>query len=637
MVIFKIDPPLQQLFRGIGISYEEMQNLVIWQTSLWQKIYPQSLLWEPDKISITGGVGRDWASGYSVNLDQFASDISTQSSQLRQQTYYQAHLNTIEEIETILARSGKHNVILVGDPGVGKEATVLGFADKIARGKSIRGVGHKRVLHLNISAITSGSQNPQEIEQRLILAMNDAVSAGNIILYIPNIERLFGQKEGVGQINAAEVLLPYLSSSQLQLIGTADFKSYHQFIESNPSLAASFEKIEINEPTTEQTLRILEEIAPMIESRNRVILSFQALKEIVKGAERYLGERRFPQKGIDLMDEVAVSVSKSGQRKVILPEDVDALISQKTEVPVGEVQAQEKGKLLDLENILHRRLINQEEAVKLVADALRRARAGLQKGKKPIGSFLFLGPTGVGKTETAKALSEAYFGNEKNMVRFDMSEYQDVASSNRLIGGPGYEAGGLLTNAIREQPFTLLLLDEIEKAHPNILNLFLQVLDEGQLKDSLGQVVDFSNTIIIATSNAGANFIRQFLSQNANNMAGLKEKLLDYVQNQNIFKPEFLNRFDAVVAFRPLTQEELIKVVDILLSRINGNLSEKRITVTLDQAAKEKLANLGFDPQFGARALARTMQAKVENLVAAKILDGSLGEGQTFNITGEMI
>lgn len=636
LVCYQIDPGLQQIFRGVGIEKPDLEQIVSWQTMLWQERYPSSLIWEPEKLNLTGGIGREWASGYSINLDRFVTDISAHTPVTKQRVYFQAHRNIIEEIERILSRSGKHNVILVGEAGIGKEASVFGFAEKIAVGKSTEELSHKKILALNVSALTAGAQNPQEIEARLIGAMNDAVSAGNIILYVPNIERLYAVGEGVGSIGAAEILNPYLNSDQLQLIGTTSYKAYHQFIESNSAAAANFEKIEVKEPTEGEALIILEEIAPVFENRHKILVTYKGLVEIVKVAGQYITDRRFPQKGIDLLDEASVFAIRKNQ-KIVTPAIVDELVSQKTEIPVGEVQVSERDKLLNLEQILHQRLVNQEEAVGEVASALRRARAGLQKGKKPIGSFLFLGPTGVGKTETAKSLAQAYYGNEKNMIRFDMSEYQDPSSVNRLIGGVGYEGGGLLSNALREQPFTLLLLDEIEKSHPNILNLFLQVLDEGSLKDAAGETVDFTNCIIIATSNAGANFIRQFLVQNQGKMAGLRDQLLNYVQNQNIFRPEFLNRFDAVVAFRPLTKEELVKVVDILTARINQNLAQKKIQIVLDQAAKEKLATLGFDPQFGARALARTMQAKVENMVANKILEGSLGEGQTFQITGDMI
>jgi len=630
--LFRTDEVTRMLLKKMKLSEEDLFNLIDWERRYFETLHQPSRLFFPERIRTTGGVGRLWSAGYTPNLDRFSHDIEVNISG-ENPLHFEAHKEVIDQIEIVLARSGKHNVILVAEPGVGKRTVALGFASRVLYGLIPPSLAHRRVVELNIDVALAGAGSLGETEERLVLALNEAVRAGNIILFVDNIDHLFEQREAKpGALDLSALLLPYLQRSDFQLIGTTTYDGYHRWIETNPNLANVFEKVEIKEPTPQQTLKIIEETALHFEARYKILILYQALKEVVTLSDRYLGDRRFPEKAIDLLDEVCAFVVENKKKSLLTEEDVAELITQKTHVPVKEAEVEEKEKLLNLETRLHQRLVNQEEAVKEIAESLRRARTGLTPENRPIGSFLFLGPTGVGKTECAKSLADVYFGDENQMIRFDMSEYQEISSVSRLIGGPA--GPGLLVSRVREKPFSLLLLDEIEKAHPNILNLFLQVLDEGHLTDATGRRTDFKNTIIIATSNAGSEWIRE---QIKTNKKVDKEAFLDYLLKTGLFKPEFLNRFDGVIAFRPLTQEELEQVVEIMIQRLAKQLEAKQIQIGLSEGAKKKLAQVGFDPVFGARALRRVIQEKVENQIAKAILENRLSAGSTFFIDEEMI
>ena len=633
LACFVLDGQIQKFFERMEISKADILNLCQWEAAFYQTLHQPSKLLFPEKIRTTGGVGRLWSAGYTPNLDRFSWDISADIAS-QNPLHFEAHKEIIEEMETILARSGKHNVILVGEPGTGKRTVALGFASRVTFGDVPPSLAHHRVVEFNIDSLLAGSTSLGETEERMTLSLNEAVRAGNVILFIDNIDHLFEQGEAKpGAIDLSALLLPYLERSDFQLIGTTTYEGYHKWIEPNPNLAGNLEKIEIKEPTPDETLKIIQEVALYLEAKYNILILYPALTKIVSLSEKYLGEKKFPEKAIDLLDEVTSFVVNQKRKQIIAPLDVEQVISAKTHIPVSEAKAEERKRLINLEEILHQRLVNQEEAVKEIAEALRRARAGLKPQNKPIGSFMFLGPTGVGKTECAKTLAEAYFGNENQMLRFDMSEYQETAAIPRLIGSKLGEPG-ILASRVREKPFSLLLLDEIEKAHPNILNLFLQVLDEGRLTDSMGRTVDFKNTIIIATSNAGSEWIREQLQKSQR----IDSKLfIDYLLKMGLFKPEFLNRFDAVIAFRPLSQEELEKVVEIMLGRLSKQLAEKQIKIEIEENAKRKLAAIGFDPEFGARALRRVIQEKVENQIAKAILENKLQPGSTFVITEKMV
>lgn len=631
LAFYLSNPNLKKTLENFGFQENDLRNVYEWENALNQAIHPPFMLLHPELIRTSGGIGRLWSSGYTPNLDLFTYDLSLRASRSNP-LHFEAHKKEIDDMERILANPGKHNLILVGDPGVGKKTLVFGFARRIVLGETVLGIAHQRVVELSIKSLVAGAKTIGELEERLVRILNEGVRAGNIILFVDNLAELFeprGSRAGV--VDASALLIPYMERPDFQLIGTTDFADYHRFIETNAQLAKNFEKIEIQAPNAEETLKIIERTALYLEGRHKILILYSALKEIVRLSERYLSERRFPESAIDLLDECAVQTI-SQKEKILTKEIAEQVVAIKTKIPAGTVAAPEREKLLNLEERLHQRLINQEEAVSAIASALRRARAGLAKPNRPLGSFLFLGPTGTGKTEVAKTLAEAYFGNENRLMRFDMTEYREAGSIGRLIGDQlGNQ--GILTSKIREQPFSLILLDEIEKAHPNVLNLFLQVIDEGRLTDSLGRPVDFRNSLIIATSNAGSEWIRERVNRGEEID---RSSLLDYLFNQGYFRPEFFNRFDAAVAFRPLTMEELEKVVDLMIGRLEKQLKKKQIKIELGEGARRKLAEIGFDPQFGARALQRVIQEKVENRIAEKILAGRLPLGSTYTISGDL-
>ncbi len=592
--------------------------------------------WDVSTWSTTGGVGKYWAAGYTLSLDRFGMDLTKIFQEGRGVSIVERG-EIMDGIKTILTRSDKNNVILVGDPGVGRTSLVYGFARKVCYGTVPPALAHRRVIQLDVGRLLAGVQNEGELQERLLGVLDDAVAAGNIILFIDDIHTfLSGCK--VGAVDASEVIIPYLTKSGLRFIGATTYKDWHTCIESNPTLAASFDRIEVKEPTLDETIRILEDVAPHFEKKNGIIVTYQAIKEVVRLSDRYITTKAFPAKAIDLLDEVCV-LSAEKRSKYLTPEIVAEVVTKKTNIPVGEAKGTEKEKLLNLEEFLHKRIVDQEEGVKAVSNAMRRVRAGLKDRKKPVGTFLFLGPTGVGKTELSKSLAEAYFGREEAMIRLDMSEYQEVSSIGRIIGGDTDErakAGGVLTQRIKENPFTVILLDEIEKAHPDVLNLFLQVLDEGRLTDSAGRSCDFTHSIIIATSNAGADIIRNKVREGID-LGRIKNELLDTLISKGIFRPEFLNRFDGIIIFKPLTPEHLIQIASLMMNKVKSNLAEKGISLEVAPEALKRLAELGYDPVLGARPMQRVIQDKVENVLAAKILSDEVKRGDKIVLKGEEI
>jgi ATP-dependent Clp protease ATP-binding subunit ClpC len=407
------------------------------------------------------------------------------------------------------------------------------------------------------------------------------------------------------------------------------YDGFHRNIEKNSSIASLFEKVEVGSISAKDTLMIMTSLIPAIEQRNKIFVSYLAIRDIVSLTDRYFSSLPFPEKALDILDEVVIYVSNLKEEKIVLPKHVSKIIAQKAEVPVGEMDKKERDILLNLEVLIHQRIVNQEEAVKNVATALRRARADITVRKGPMGAFLFLGPTGVGKTETSKALAEFYFGSEKKMIRLDMSEFQEIRDIPRLIGSR--EELGLLTNPVKETPFSIVLLDEFEKAHPNILNLFLQIFDEGYITDGLGKKIDFKNTILIATSNAGYQIILEAL-KDQRDWQEVKAVLLDNLFKEGVFRPELINRFDAAVVFKPLSKDNLLDIAGLLLNKLSKNLQEKGIEFVITEELKEKVAELGYNPMFGAREMRRVIQEKVENSVASAILSGELARGSRIEI-----
>ncbi|HEX8946999.1 MAG TPA: AAA family ATPase [Candidatus Paceibacterota bacterium] len=624
-------PFLQQTLSDAHVEPADLKRLLAWQRAEEARRTAARRFWSRENLLRARGIGRDWAAGYAASLDRFATEVTDLPQYADSSLRPYGRTAEAEQTERVLARDGKNNVILVGPPGVGKTMIIASLARRIERGETLAPLAYKHIRRLDTGALLSGNNATQDSETRLRLVLADAMRAGNSILLIDDIHTLFDESGAAGTINAREVLLPYLTSARLQVIGMTTDEGYHQTVAAHADLAGAFEKVEVREPEKEAVYAVLREIVPRIEAHDRALILFQALRAAIELSDRYLKNAPFPEKAIDLLQEAAVYAHTRGRGTIVTAADVEAVLARKTGIPVGDTAASERTVLLSLEQELHKRVIGQDEAISVIANAMRRARAGVTSAKKPIGSFLFLGPTGVGKTETAKALAAAYFGAEKHMVRFDMSEYQEQSSLSRLIGHES--EGGLLTTALLDHPFSLVLLDEIEKAHPDILNVFLQVLDDGRLTDALGRTVDFTNAIIIATSNAGAEMIREAAS--ASHDADLKARVLESLQTQGVFRPEFLNRFDAIVMFDPLTETQERQIAALMLADLNRRLAEKGVSVAADDAALAKLVALGFSTEFGARPLRRVIQDRVENVIAKKLLAGELSRGSTFTLRAE--
>ena len=589
--------------------------------------------WERGNVG-SYGIGRDWSSGYTPTLSQYSIDLSRYIQNPELVSRMASRHDIIDRITAALSSEDRAHVLLVGAPGIGKKTIVNGVAAQIASGDVPRSLADKHVMQLDVNQLLAGLSGRGEIEARLLKVLNDAQAAGNIVLFINNIHTLLGASEGtVGAVNAAALLVPALKSGSLQVIASTTPQDYHNIVIRQSAVAEAFTRVDVEEPTDEQTMAMLQSTALHLEYRLGVFISVPVIRTVIANANRYLHQEPRPENAIGLLEAVATAVSNRGEYLVTVPA-VEAVVSEISKVPVGAVAGDEKEKLLHIDELLHNRVVGQDEAITAVAQALKRARSGLSSSKRPIGSFLFLGPTGVGKTETAKALAAAYFGNEQSMLRFDMSEYQSPAALETLIGSAtSAEAAGpgQLTSQVRDKPFSLILLDELEKAHPDVLNVFLQVLDEGHVTDGLGQKIDFTNTIIIATSNAGSEFIRE---QVATGKAAdqFQSELLNELQTKGIFKPEFVNRFDGVIAFKPLTPEQLTAIVDLQLAELNTRLAEQQVIVELTPEAKAELARRGYQPEFGARALRRVMQTAVENVVANHLLAGTIQRGQTITL-----
>ena len=626
----------KQILIDADLKAEDIENLTRWLEYLERKIEEGRKFWEWKNLLKNGTLAKEWTAGYTVNLDKFSVDITTM---MRSQGFREifTHKKEVAMVERILISPEKNDALIIGEPGSGRRSIIEALANKLSQGKSLPGINYKRVVQLDLVSLIAQITDQEQMELVLDTVLREAARAGNVILVIDEFQNyISGPKTTAkpGVIDISGIIGPYLRLPNFQVIAVTNFEGLHKNIEQNSSILSLFEKVEVSEVSEEETLFILEDRTLGLENKYKIFISYPALRDVVSLSGKYIPSLPFPEKAMDLLDEASAFISQR-KEKVLLPEHVAKIVSQKTEIPVGEIDTKEREILLDLENLIHQRIINQDEAVNEVCTALRRVRAEVAVRNKPMGNFLFLGPTGVGKTETSKALAEVYFGSERKMIRMDMSEFQTTEDISRLIGSPGEE--GLLTTQVRENPFSLVLLDEIEKAHPNILNLFLQVLDEGYLADGLGKKVDFKNTIIIATSNAGYQIILEAIKNlppNFNEEAWqkIKEVILDYLFEKAVFRPEFINRFDAVVLFKPLSKENLLDIAELFLQELKENLLKKNIDFIITFDLKEKIVGLGYNPSFGAREMRRVIQDKVENILAQAILSGQLSKGNSVEI-----
>lgn len=566
-----------------------------------------------------GGIGRDWANGFTPMLNRFGHNISLGIEQ------HGSHFGWLASSPGVTAMKkafsgGATSVALIGDPGIGKTSHVNALAQLLLQEKNDRNLEHRQIIALNPSTILSSAQRQGELEHIVMSLLIEASHAGNIILFLDDAQLFFSN--GHGSFDMTQILLPVLQSRSVQLVMAMTPHDYQVLRANNGGFANLLTPVMLQEPPEHDVLRIMEDAALSIEHSHKSLVTYAAIREAYRLSGRYMMDTAFPGKAIQLLEQ---SLSYAEQGGIVTPASVQRAIEQSQGVKVGVAAPAEADTLLNLEDKIHERMINQSSAVKVVASALRRARAGVANPRRPIGSFLFLGPTGVGKTELAKAVAATYFGSESTMIRLDMSEYQQPEDVQRLLSDGSSDSGSLIM-AVRRQPFSVVLLDEIEKAHPNILNLLLQLLDEGQLTDSGGRAVSFKDAVVIATSNAGANSIREHIAR-GESISDFQDGFIDELISSSQFKPELLNRFDEIVIFRPLNESELAQVVRLMLGDTNQTLSAQNISVELTEAAIERIVKTGYDPRLGARPMRRALQRAVEDAVAGRILRGETRPG----------
>lgn len=565
-----------------------------------------------------GGIGRDWANGYTPRLDQFGYNISLSIERNG------SHYGWLSRSAAVLAMKnafsqGTTGVALVGEIGSGKTSHAYALAQTLLEEKTNRSLEHNQIVSLNASTIISSATRPGELEFIVGMLLDEAAHAGHVILFFDDADSFFNQ--GVGAFDAGKLLLPVLQSRALRLIFTFTPQTWQALKSANTSLASLITPVLLAEMPKNDVMRVLEDSALGLEHRHKVLITYDALRETYRLSGRYETDIAYPGKAINLLEQS----SAHAQNGVVSPLSVQQAIEQSRGVKVADVTAVESDVLLRLEEKIHERMINQSHAVSVVANALRRARAGVANPHRPIGSFLFLGPTGVGKTELAKAISSVYFGAGTSMIRLDMSEYQQAEDVSRLLSDGQGETKSLIVS-IRQQPFGVVLLDEIEKAHPNILNLLLQLLDEGQLTDEKGRTASFRDCIVICTSNAGADTIRERVGT-GEPLESFEDEFTDQLIKSGQFKPELLNRFDEMVLFRPLSPEELLQVVALMMKEVNATLTNQNISIGLTESAARKIVEIGYDPRLGARPMRHALQRAVEDVIAQKILRGDLHPG----------
>ncbi len=570
-----------------------------------------------------GGIGRDWASGFTPKLNVFGANISRAIQQGG------AHFGTLTNSPGVQAIrgaliQGAGMIALVGDSGAGKTSHVYALAQSLLAEAQDPKLRHRQIVGLDATSIISRAQRPGDIEHIVSLLLHEAAHAGNIILFLDNAELFF--EDGHGAFDATKLLQPIAKSNTIQMILTMTPRNQQNLKTKNPGFASVLTPVVLKQPDQSTTLKILQDTAINIEHKHQVLVTHQALKAAVPLSDRYLQDLAQPGRAIRLLEQ-SLPYAEQG---IITEQSIERSIEETQGVKLSNANPVESKKLLNLEDELHKRMINQSRAVQVVSSALRRARAGVTNPNRPLGSFLFLGPTGVGKTELAKALSATNFGSEEAMIRLDMSEYQSENDVHRLLSD-GSDSTNSLLMRIRQQPYSVVLLDEIEKAHPNILNLLLQLLDEGQLTDTSSKPASFKDAIVIATSNAGAQTIREQIEA-GKQLEDFEEAFTDQLINSGQFKPELLNRFDEIVLFRPLTQDELTQVVGLMMQEVNKTLSNQNITVQLTPAAITKIVQLGYDPRLGARPMRRVVQRTVEDTVAKKILSNEVSPGGSITL-----
>ena len=681
-----------------GVAYTILANLGVDFSKLYKEVINSIKGEEVNNNTVNKSKSK------TKNLDKYGKDLTQLAYEGKIDPIIGRDKET-ERVLEILCRRMKNNPCLIGDPGVGKTAIAEGLAQKIVEGNIPEILKDKRVVSLDLSSMLAGSKYRGEFEERLKNVIDEISKAKDVILFIDEIHNIVGAGGAEGAIDAANILKPVLARGELQCIGATTIDEYRKYIERDSALERRFQSVMVEEPSKEEAIEILKGLRDKYEAHHRVKISDEAIESSVIWSDRYITDRFLPDKAIDLIDEAGakmriqslttpssikelendlekISKEKSdaitmqdfekaanlrdkekqvktqietekknwttnakGSNSVVDKKIIANVISKWTNIPVEKLTETEAERLLKLEDILHKRVIGQEEAVSAIARSVRRARVGLKDSKRPIGSFIFLGPTGVGKTELTKALAEAMFGDENNMIRIDMSEYMEKHTVAKLIGAPpgyvGFDEGGQLTEKVRRHPYSVVLFDEIEKAHVDVFNILLQILEDGRLTDGKGKTVDFKNTIIIMTSNLGAStikkqkrigFTKSDLERNSEH-ENMKENILSELKNN--FRPEFLNRIDDIIVFHQLDEEDLLKIVDLMLYTLSQKLKEQNINIEFADEAKKYLAKEGFDPTYGARPLRRAITKTVEDNLSEEILLGNVKSGDSVIVTVE--
>lgn len=606
------------LLAHLQLSIDDLIDGVRWQNHIDDLIDSQA------KPRRTGGIARDWSFGWIPNLMRYGQNISQQIQGGSLMTVnLESHDDAISQISASLAKGGRGNAALVGPDGVGKTTLVYAFAHRLIEAdKSVpKDLHYKQVFMLDAPLLISAAPGRGDLEGLVLELLGEAYSAKNIILCFDNAHLFF--EEAVGSVDISNVLMPIVTAGNLPIILVTDEQRYMQIARRNSQLASGLNRVSIKQPNQQETMAILQDQLIRVEYDRKVTYMYQAVREAYRLSERYIHDLAMPGRAIKLLEAAA----DFADGKLVTASSVQRAIEKTVDVKVGIAQGDdEREKLLNLESLIHERMVNQSRAVQVVSDALRRARAGVRNEGRPIGTFMFLGPTGVGKTELAKALASVYFGGEDRIVRLDMNEFISPSDVERIIADPADDANSL-TSRIMRQPFSVVLLDEIEKAHPNVVTTLLQVLDEGVLRDVRNREISFRDTIIIATSNAGADRIREHIARGID-IEKYEAQFIDELIDSNQFKSEFLNRFDEIVLFRPLNKDELLKVVDLMIAGVNKTLEHQKLAVEVSPEAKEYLVEAGYDPRMGARPMRRVVQRAVENIVARTVLAGAVEAGQ---------
>jgi ATP-dependent Clp protease ATP-binding subunit ClpC len=614
-------PTKDKLLAQLQLTYNDVLAGVRWYHHL------HDLIAASKKLKIGGGLGRDLSFGFTPTLQQFARNVSNEVGGGTLARKLEGHNQILDQLFQQLSKGGRQNAVLVGQNGVGKTTLVYSFAERLLRDDPNvpADLRYRQVMMLDPAGLIARARRPGELEALLNRILVEAHTAKNVILFLDNAEMFFG--EGTGTVDLRNVLLPVLEGGALRMILSMDEQQWLKLSRATPSLTQQLNRIMVAPLTEADTLLVCEDQLLGFEFTQKVTYMYQSLRTAYRLGQRYVADQAMPGQALSVL-RAAAQFATNG---IVTSASVEKAVEQTAGVKISTArQGDERDMLLHLEDLLHKRMINQTRAVGVVANALRRARSGVRNQNRPIGSFLFLGPTGVGKTELAKALAAVYFGGEDHIVRLDLNEFGQATDVTRLIADGATDARSL-TAQIAKQPFSVVLLDEIEKAHPNVLNTLLQLLDEGILRDTNNRDISFRDAIIIATSNAGADRIRQYIDAGYQ-LEQFEQQFTNELIDNGQFKPEFLNRFDEITLFRPLTEDELMQVVDLMLAGVNSTLATQQLKVEVDTQSKRKLVQVGADPRLGARPLRRVVQRTVENIVAKEVLAGHVSPGQTITI-----